>query len=48
MKMRDGDVLQQHAGEVVGLGLLAVEAGSSPGVDITGKAAPNKSRRNHS
>jgi hypothetical protein len=31
---------------VVGLGLLTVEAGSRPGVDVAGKAAPNKSRRN--
>jgi hypothetical protein len=29
----------------VGLGLLAVEAGSRPGGDIPGKAAPNKSGR---
>jgi hypothetical protein len=30
---RDGNVLRQQAGEAVGLGLLAVELGSCPGVD---------------
>ncbi len=44
--LRDGDVLRQQAGMGVGLRLLAVEAGSPPGVDITEKAAPNKFRRN--
>jgi hypothetical protein len=43
----DGDVLRQRAGVAVGLGQMAVEAGSCPGVDVAGKAAPNKSRRNH-
>jgi hypothetical protein len=45
--LRDGDVLRQQAHMAVGLGLLAVEAGSCPGVDVAVKALPNKSRRNH-
>jgi hypothetical protein len=44
--MSIGDVLWQQAGVAVGLGLLAVEAGSRPGVDVAGKAAPKISRRN--
>ncbi len=44
--LRDGDVRQQ-AGVEVGLGLLTVEAGSCLGVNVAGKAAPNKPRRNH-
>ncbi len=44
--LRDGDVLRQQAGVAVGLGLLEVEAGSLPGVDVTGMDRPNKSRIN--
>jgi hypothetical protein len=45
--LRDGDVLRQQVGVAVGLGLLAVEAGSGLGDDVAGEAAPIKSRRNH-
>ncbi len=37
----------QQVGVAVGLGLLAVEAGSRPGGDVAGEALPDKSRRDH-
>jgi hypothetical protein len=45
--LRGGDVLRQQVAMAVGLGLLAVKAGSRPGVDVAGKAILNKSRSNH-
>jgi hypothetical protein len=44
--VEDGDVLRQQAVVAVGLGLLAVEVGSCPGVEVGRKAMSNKSRRN--
>jgi hypothetical protein len=47
MLLRDGDWLQLQAGVAMNLGLLAVEAGSRPGGNVSGKPSPDKPRRHH-
>jgi hypothetical protein len=46
MPLGDGNVKRPGVGVAVGLALLTVQAGFSPGCHISSKAAPPESRRN--